>query len=145
MKRTALIFLFLLLLLPSLTFARSVNVDINWYYEPAKMPPGYTVDEAYQNTSKICLYRSDTGTDPWTKIAEWPMSQFPLPAPIGGFPIRTVLDLADGATYTISFMLTEINLNGTESPKSNIVQVPFDLRLQPAPTIKVITVTIVMP
>jgi hypothetical protein len=128
--------------------ARQVAVGLNWFYEAAKMPSGFTVDQAYANTSKVYLYQSNDMGVTWAKIGEFPMSQFSLPAPTAGFPVKFNIDLADGAKYTIHFAMTEINLFGAESVKSNLLPVTIDLTgaaITIPPTIKTITITIVVP
>jgi hypothetical protein len=127
--------------------ARQVSVNFNWLYEAAKMPVGYTVDQAYGNTSKLNLYQSNDMGVTWIKIGEYPMAGFPLPAPTMGWPINFNIELAEGAQYLLHFSMTGVNKLDQESVKSNVLPVAIDLRIIPTvpPTIKTITYTIVLP
>jgi len=137
MKRIILIVSAILLFAFSVE-ARQVSVNFNWLYETAKMPVGYTVDQAYSNTDKLNLYQSNDMGVTWIKAGEFPMSGFPLPAPVVGWPVKFNIDLADGAQYLIHFAITGVNRLGQESVRSNLFPKSFDLRIIPAvpPTIK---------
>lgn len=147
MKRIILIVLAILLFAFSAE-ARQVSVSLNWFYEAAKMPTGYTVDQAYSITKAVWIYQSNDMGATWVKIGAYPISQFPLPAPSNGYPIPFTIELVDGAQYNIHFSMTTINLEDKESIKSNWLSVPIDLRpSMPTvpPTIRVITVTVIVP
>lgn len=148
MKKNIIIILLSIILFASLCEARQVSVSLNWFFEVAKMPVGYTVEQAYSNTQAIRLYQSNDLGVTWVKIGEFPMSQFSLPAPVGGYPVPFTIELADGSQYVIHFSMTGINVEAKESIKSNWVAVPIDLRPSlptVPPTIKIITITVIVP
>ncbi len=151
MKRKLLVGLLSMLLILSFCLvveARQIAVSLNWFYDPANVPAGYTVDQAYGNTSKLNLYQSNDMAVTWSKIGEFPMSGFPLPAPANGWQVKFNIDLVDGAKYVIHFSMTSVNILGAESIKSNLLPVTIDLTgaaVTVKPTIKTITITIVVP
>lgn len=123
--------------------ARQVSVRVDWFYELAKMPPGMTVGEAYSMTSKIIIYRSDTTSGPWVKLGEFPYTAGA--GVVSSVTLTVTFDLADGQLYTVFFAATSVNNLGVESVKSNIVSLPFDLRLAPVPTLRSVSSTVVVP
>jgi hypothetical protein len=145
---SVLVMVFIVLSFSCMVEARQIAVSLNWFYDPANIPTGYTVDQAYGNTSKLYLYQSNDMAVTWSKIGEFPMSGFPLLAPTGGWQVKFNIDLVDGAKYLIHFAMTSVNILGVESIKSNLLPVTIDLTgaaVTVKPTIKTITITIVVP
>jgi len=120
-----------IILFASVCSARQVPIGFNWLYEPSKMPVGWTVDQVIGITDKIIIYQSFDAGITWTKIGEFPMSSFPLPLPVAGWPVIVNIELADGNIYSFHIAVTTVNKNTEESIKSNWLPFSFDLRPMP--------------